>query len=71
MSSVSQATPPWRPGVAVSVLREALNLMQIQGETVVTMIESADAVTEAAASAQAAAVPVSDPLAGQSIDLLA
>lgn len=56
------------PGVSVAVLREALDLMQVQGETVVAMIESAQEITTAQSS-DAASQLVSDPLLAQNIDL--
>lgn len=66
------------PGVAVVVLREALNLMQFQGETVVTMIQSAGSISSAAAGSTAqpasgdvAVQTVTDPLVAQNVDLFA
>lgn len=43
--------------------------MQVQGETVVAMIESAQEITAAVQSSDAASQLVSDPLLAQNIDL--
>jgi hypothetical protein len=54
-------------GVAVSVLRDALDIMEIQGQAVVAMINSATAASQIDPGALAA---LADPLIGSQIDLL-
>ena len=64
-SSVAGASAGSVPGVAVSVLRDALKLMKTQGQTVVTMINSAPRT-----GGTGAIVVASDPLVGQKINVL-
>jgi hypothetical protein len=53
-------------GVAVSVLRDALDLMETQGEAVVAMINSAPGAGDIVSGALDA---LSDPLIGHNVDL--
>ena len=55
-------------GVTVRVLRHALDLMETEGEAIVTMINSAPGPGDVVDGAIAA---LSDPLTGQQVDLLA
>ena len=53
-------------GVAVAVLRDALDLMEVQGEAVVARINSAPGAGDVVSGALDA---LSDPLLGQKIDV--
>ena len=53
-------------GVAVAVLRDALDLMKTQGETMVTMINSAPGAVNLVSGAPGA---LSDPLLGHRVDV--
>ena len=53
-------------GVAVAVLRNALNLMKTQGDAVVTMINSAPGAGNVVSGALD---PLSDPLLGHHVDV--
>ena len=53
-------------GVAVAVLRDALDLMETQGEAVVTMISSAPGAVNLVSGAPGA---LSDPLLGHRVDV--
>ena len=54
-------------GVAVAVLRDALDLMETQGEAVVTMINSAPGAGNVVSGTPDA---LSDPLLGHHVDVL-